>query len=43
VLDRLDEAELEHARAGILARLAPYGTPDGGIALPAVCLVASAS
>ena len=43
VLGRLDEPELRNVRADVLARLAPYGAPDGGLALPALCLVASTS
>ena len=43
VLGKLDETELWDVRADVLARLAPYGAADGGLALPAVCLVASTS
>ena len=43
VLGKLDDAERRNVRADVLARLAPYGAPDGGLALPAVCLVASTS
>ena len=41
VLGKLDEAELRDVRADVLARLAPYEAADGGLALPAVCLVAT--
>jgi len=43
MLGKLDEPELRAVRAEVLARLAPYGAPDGGLALPALCLLASTS
>jgi ubiquinone/menaquinone biosynthesis C-methylase UbiE len=43
MLGRLDEDERRDVRAHIAERVAQYGTADGGLALPATCLVASTS
>jgi SAM-dependent methyltransferase len=43
VLGKLDEPELRDVRDDVLGRLAPYGAPGGGLALPAACLIASTS
>jgi hypothetical protein len=37
------EPEIAEIRAGLAARLAPYTSPDGGLAIPARTLVASAT
>ena len=43
VLGRLHEDERRDVRGEVAERIAPFGTPDGGVALPATCLVASAA